>query len=76
MPQVTLYIDEDTKARLEKAARDAGVSQSRWLAELIRERTSRQWPAGVAEAAGSWEDMPTAEELRQGLPGDVPREPA
>jgi hypothetical protein len=32
------------------------MSVSRWLSELVRERTRDEWPAGVREAAGSWSD--------------------
>ena len=75
MGQVTLYLDTETEARMKEAAQAAGVSQSRWLAELIRERTANEWPPSVAALAGAWADMPTAEELRQNPGKDVPREP-
>ncbi len=75
MGQVTLYLDTETEARMKEAAQAAGLSQSRWLAELIRERTANEWPPSVAALAGAWADMPTAEELRQNPGEDVPREP-
>ena len=75
MGQVTLYLDMETEARMKEAAKAAGVSQSRWLADLIRERTANEWPPSVAALAGAWADMPTAEELREGSGEDVPREP-
>jgi hypothetical protein len=75
MGQVTLYLDTETEARMKEAAQAAGVSQSRWLAELIRERTANEWPPSVAALAGAWADMPTVEELRQSPGEDVPREP-
>ena len=75
MGQVTLYLDVETEARMKEAASAAGVSQSRWLADLIRERTANEWPDSIAALAGSWADMPTAEDLRQSPGEDVPREP-
>jgi hypothetical protein len=75
MAQVTLYLDAEIEARMKDAAKAAGVSQSRWLADLIRERTANEWPPSMAELAGAWSDMPTAEELRRGSGQDVPREP-
>lgn len=75
MGQVTLYLDNDTEERMKVAARAAGVSQSRWVAELIRERTATEWPASVANLAGVWSDLPTVEEIRAGQPADLPREP-
>jgi len=72
--QVTLYLDEETKRRVRKAARAAGVSQSRWLAELVKRGTASEWPAEVRELAGSWPDFPEAEEMRPAEPADVRRE--
>jgi hypothetical protein len=57
-----------------KRGTSAGVSQSRWLADLIRERTAREWPPSVAALAGAWADLPIAEELRKGMTEDIPRE--
>lgn len=74
MAQVTLYLDPETEAKLKAASKAAGISQSRWLANLIREKTAAQWPASVASLAGAWADMPTAEEIRQQAP-DAVREP-
>jgi hypothetical protein len=72
--QVTLYLDEETIKRVKRAARASGLSQSRWLAELVREKTARQWPDAVRELAGAWGDFPEAEELRRREGRDVERE--
>lgn len=74
MSQVTIYLDEDTDRRMRKAARQAGLSRSQWLARLIREKTLNEWPDEVREAAGSWGDFPDIDELRQGQKTDLPRE--
>ena len=65
MAQVTIYLDPQTAARLRKAARAAGVSQSRWLADLIRHRTATEWPESVRRLAGAWADTPTDGEVRR-----------
>jgi hypothetical protein len=75
MSQVTLYLDDDTHTRMRLAAQAAGLSTSRWLAELIRKHTRDEWPAAVLQLAGAWADAPTAEELRATEGVDVPREP-
>jgi hypothetical protein len=75
MAQITLYIDEATQQRLREAAERRKVSQSQFVAELIRKATADQWPAEVLALAGSVPDFPSAEELRAGLPPDLPREP-
>jgi hypothetical protein len=75
MAQLTLYLDEDTEIKVKRAAKAAGLSVSRWVANLIRERTADQWPDSVREMMGSWPDAPTADDLRENLPADIPREP-
>lgn len=65
MAQVTLYLDEETVKRVRRAAKAAGLSQSRWLAELVRAKTAREWPDAVRELAGAWGDFPEADELRR-----------
>lgn len=74
MAQVTLYLDEETARRARQAAKAAGVSQSRWLAALVREKTAREWPAAVRELAGSWGDFPEEAELRRNPGRDAARE--
>lgn len=74
MAQVTLYLDDETARRARRAAKAAGLSQSRWLAELVRERTAREWPVEVRELAGTWGDFPEAEELRRSQGRDLERE--
>lgn len=74
MSQVTIYLDEETDQKMRKAARQAGLSRSQWLARLIREKTRNEWPTEVREAAGSWNDFPDADELRGSLGDDLPRE--
>jgi hypothetical protein len=74
MSQLTLYLDAETAARLKDAAASAGMSQSQWVAGLIRERTSQEWPESVKALAGAWPEMPTAEEIRAALGTDSERE--
>jgi len=50
------------------------VSQSRWLADLVKRGTASEWPAEVRELAGAWPDFPTSEEIRKGEPKDARRE--
>ena len=74
MGQVTIYLDRESEKRMKRAARAAGVPMSRWLAELVRDKTRNEWPDSVRKAAGAWTDFPDADELRRGAGKDVPRE--
>ncbi len=75
MPQITLYLDNETESKMKEAARDEGISMSRWVAKTIRERTSNSWPESVLSLEGVWTDFPELEELREAEGKDVPREP-
>ena len=77
MPQVTLYLDKDTDAKARAAATAAGVSYSRWVAEIIRSHTRDQWPDQVRKLAGSVRDFPRREDFCAPAvdAGDSPRIP-
>lgn len=75
MAQVTIYLDPETAAKAKAAARKAGVSQSRWIAGLIRRHTAAEWPRSVQRLAGSWPEFPSAADVRAGLGEDSPRPP-
>ncbi len=75
MGQITIYLDAETEKRLTRAIKNGGISRSRWIADLIKEKVATSWPENVAALAGAWSDMPTAEEIRKGFGKDVKREP-
>ncbi len=74
MGQITIYLDEATENRLKASARGTGLSVSRFIANLIQEKTATEWPPSVAALVGAWADFPEAEELRADLAHDEPRE--
>lgn len=75
MAQVTIYLDDESDARLKEAARAEGLSVSKWIARLIEEKTRCEWPPSVRALAGVWAgNFPEAEQLRQGGGADLPRE--
>lgn len=74
MPQVTLYLDEETDRKMRTAARAAGVSRSRWASDAIRKKLGDEWPEAFLALAGAWKDFPTANELRKHVGRDTPRE--
>jgi len=71
MGQVTIYIDEETEKKMIASAKAKKLSKSRWVTEVIREKVAKEWPASVRELAGSWEDFPSAEELRADIGQDT-----
>ena len=73
MAQVTLYLDDETADRLKKAAKQAGLSRSRFLARLVREKTATEWPQDVRDLVGAWQEIAPAEGLRRRLGRDARR---
>ena len=74
MSQVTIYLDPKTEKKLRKIVKKKGVSKSKWIADLIREKTESSWPKHIADLAGAWNDLPTAEEIRKLGSRDAKRE--
>lgn len=74
MGQVTVYLDEKTEALMEKSARAAHLSKSRWLAEVIRSHAATHWPEDVLALGGAWKDFPELDEIRGRTGEDVKRE--
>jgi len=74
MGQVTIYLDDEIEKRMTANAKAMKLSKSRWIADVIREKLVDEWPANVRELAGSWEDFPTLEEIRDSGQRDITRE--
>lgn len=75
MGQVTIYLDGKTERRMKEAAKSSHLSVSKWVARVIEEEISTEWPQDIVKLEGSWkDDFPTIEEIRA-IPGqDIPRE--
>jgi len=75
MGQVTIYLDKQTEELMRIAAKSSGVSQSKWIANVIREKANNEWPTEIISLAGAWADFPTADEIRKGQGKDSKRKP-
>ena len=56
MPQISLYIDEQTLEKLKAAAEREHTSISKWVARRIRSQIEPEYPAGYEELFGSIQD--------------------
>jgi len=74
MGQVTIYLEDEIESRMVKAAKSAHLSKSKWIAKLIDEKVSNEWPESVVELAGSWSDFPDIDDLRKNMGKDARRE--
>ncbi len=65
MGQVTIYLENEIENKLKIAAKTSNLSVSKWVANIIREKISTEWPQDVVKLAGSWkDDFPSIEEIR------------
>ena len=71
MRRVTLHLDQDTYTTARAAAAAAGVSCSRWVADLIRASARAEWPEQIRDLAGSVPDFPLQQNLRSVASGDT-----
>lgn len=65
MAQITLYLEDTLMAKLRDSAARQQVSQSQFVANLIREAVDEHWPEDVLTLAGALPDFPQAAALRQ-----------
>lgn len=75
MGQVTIYLDNETENKLKKTAKSRHLSVSKWVAGVIKEKITTEWPRDIVQLAGSWkDDFPTIEEIRSNVGQDSQRE--
>ena len=59
MPQLHLYVSDELAAEINRRAQAAGMSVSRYLASLVRDRARAGWPDGWFERIpGGWRGEP------------------
>lgn len=57
MAQLTVYIDDDTRRRIEEAAKIAEVSVSQWVKERLTTALQSDWPDHYFDVFGSLRDV-------------------
>ena len=74
MGQVTIYLDSETEQKMNIMSKKLGMSKSKWISNLIKEKVATSWPESIVKLAGAWKDLPTAEEIRKSMVKDIDRE--
>jgi hypothetical protein len=75
MPQVMIYLDEETEQAMRGAAERAGLPYSRWVAGLIRAAARDAWPEDFLKLSGALPDAPLTDDIRATDGSDLPRVP-
>jgi hypothetical protein len=73
MGQITIYVNDETEKRMKNLIEKSGISKSKWIAGLIREKTRDTWPQNVTDLSGAWKDFPSLEEIRNDMGKDAAR---
>lgn len=75
MGQITIYLDKGLETKMKTAAKASDLSVSKWIADIIKEKISTEWPQDIVNLAGSWKDnFPSLQEIRSGQAVDSDRE--
>ena len=74
MGQVTIYLDNELEQKMMTAAQAAHLSKSKWIACIIEQHITDEWPESISQLSGSWADFPSIDEIRSDMTNDAPRE--
>ncbi|MCW3489790.1 hypothetical protein [Dethiobacter alkaliphilus] len=74
MPQLSLYIDAETLAKIEKAAKLNNTSISKWVSGILSESLVKKWPDNYDNLFGSIQDDTFTEDTIKDFSGDTERE--
>ena len=74
MGQVTIYLDSETEKKMSNVIKKTGISKSKWISDLIKQKMTSTWPENIVKLAGAWTDLPTAEDIRKNRAEDADRE--
>lgn len=73
MPQISLYIDEETMQQVEKAAKGEQLSISKWVGKQLKKSLKANYPADFENLYGSIKDESFTEPERLPAEADVSR---
>lgn len=73
MSQITLILDEEVTAIIDKMANAENVAPDLWLSQFIKEQVKQHqsWSPEVKALAGSWADFPSLGGIRDSDGNDV-----
>jgi hypothetical protein len=73
MPQLTLYLDNETEKKIKAAAKRAGSSVSSWVTEKLRKAIQDDWPEDYFDILGSLSKVRIARPGELNFDDDAPR---
>lgn len=58
MAQLHCYVSDEIAEKLDRKAKNAHLSTSKYLANLIKKEIGARWPKDYFDTFGSWEGAP------------------
>jgi hypothetical protein len=74
MPQISLYVDEDTLKQVEKRAKQDNISVSKWVGKSIKKSIKEEYPERFLKLCGILGDEPFEIPPQGKFEDDLPRE--
>ncbi|MCL1848720.1 MAG: hypothetical protein FWF83_03485 [Clostridiales bacterium] len=74
MPQVSLYLDDDTHHEIAIRAKMSQSSMSKLITDILRAHFSKEWPAGFEHTFASIQDNSFTRQEASAWQLDTPRE--
>ncbi|MFH1194440.1 MAG: toxin-antitoxin system, antitoxin component [bacterium] len=74
MPQISLYVDENTLKNVNKAASLSNVSVSEWVSRKIKYSLKTSWPEGYFSLFGAIKDKSFKKPVKKSFSSDIKRE--
>jgi hypothetical protein len=72
--QLTIYMDDETLDKVERSARLAKVSVSRWVRDRLSSIVEKEWPEGYFDLFASLSDEDIERPAQPILDVDAPRD--
>jgi hypothetical protein len=74
MPQISLYVDQETLKKIERSAEAKNMSMSKWVGETIQKYLVDEYPAGFFNLFGSAKDDTMIRPKQIDFAADIKRE--
>lgn len=74
MAQVTIYIANELESQVKAMATSLNISISKFISTTLEQKMQNEWSHSSRKLAGSWNDFPTLQEIRDNEGKDAPRE--
>lgn len=74
MGPITLYLDDVLEQQMNQLIEQQKQPAHLWLADAIQQKLNNGWSSDVMQLAGSWDDFPSVETLRENSEQNIERE--